>query len=103
MNRYMVKVYDCSFVQDYVSIYDRLFDSLDDAKAYCESIMKDFGNAALFEYSPEIFIRTLTLGAYEPIGYYEFDFASTDEDLAYLLWSMDDYRKLSKFSYHEMF
>ena len=103
MNRYMVKVYDCSFVQDYVPNYERLFDSLDDAKAYCESIMKDFGNSALFEYSPEILIRTLTLGAYEPIGYYEFDFAHTDEDIIDMLWSLDDYKQLSNFSYHEMF
>lgn len=101
-NRYRVMVYDCSLIQDFVYHYEKYFDTMQDAKDYCESLMKDFADRALYEYSPEIYIRTL-IGAYEPIGYFEFDCLGYDMDLFDLVSTLDDYDELGKFSYHEMF
>lgn len=102
-NRYMVRVYDCSFVQDFVVAFDNFFDTLDEAKKYASDLMDDFGNDANYEYSAEVFIRTLSLGCFEPIGYYEFDYMGTDMDLFDLVSDMDDIDNLSNYSWHEMF
>ena len=102
-NRYMVRVYDCSFVQDYVVAYDSYFDTLIDAKRHAYNLMRMFGESANYEYTTEILIRTITIGAYEPIGYYEFDYMGSDTDLFDLVSDLDSYENLSSFTYHEMF
>lgn len=98
--RYMVRVYDCSFVQDYVVAYDSYFDTLIDANRYAYNLMRMFGESANYEYTTEILIRTITIGDYEPIGYFEFDYMGTDVDL---VSDLDSYDNLSSFTYHEMF
>lgn len=105
MAKYIVRVYDCSFVQDYVMGYESTFTHRKEALAYGEYLMREFAELARFEYSVEFGYLTECVGFayYTEIGYWEFDFAHTDEDIIDLLWSLDDYKQLSNFSYHEMF
>jgi hypothetical protein len=65
--------------------------------------MTTFAYAGTYEYTAEVYIRTFTLGAYEPIGYFEFDYMGYDEDLFDLVSDMDDMDELSNYSWHDMF
>lgn len=95
MKRYIVMVYDCSFVQDYVVGYEKTFDTESEAKAYAISIMDDFAYAGLYEYSAEIGIYC-GMGQYNVFGFWEFE-AMGDIDYDNIL----DYS--GEYSYHEMF
>jgi hypothetical protein len=101
--KYMVRVYDCSFVQNFVDNYELDFDSFEEAKDYADGLMTTFAYAGTYEYTAEVYIRTFTLGAYEPIGYFEFDYMGYDEDLFDLVSDMDDMDELSNYSWHDMF
>lgn len=102
-NKYMVRVYDCSFVQNFVDSYENYFDTFEEAKEYADGLMATFAFSGLYEYTAEVYIRTFTLGAYELIGYFEFDYMGCDEDLFDLVSDMDDIDNLSNYSWHEMF
>lgn len=99
-NKYMVRVYDCSFVQNFVDSYEKFFDSFEQAKAYADWLMSQFAFAGLQMYMAEVYIRTFTLGAYEPIGYFEFDYMAYDGDL-FDLDITDD--MLEQYTWHDMF
>ena len=99
-NKYMVRVYDCSFVQDFVSTYERYFDTYEQAKAYAYRLMSQFAITGLQLYIAEVYIRTFTLGAYEPIGYFEFDYMAYDGDLFDLDITDDE---LEHYTWHDMF
>jgi hypothetical protein len=101
--KYMVRVYDCSFVQNFVDNYELDFDTFEEAKEYADGLMTTFAYAGTYEYTAEVYIRTFTLGAYEPIGYFEFDYMGYDEDLFDLVSDMDDMDELSNYSWHDMF
>lgn len=101
--KYLVRVYDCSFVQNFVDNYELDFDSFEEAKEYADGLMASFAYAGTYEYTAEVYIRTFTLGAYEPIGYFEFDYMDYDEDLFDLVSDMDDMDELSNYSWHDMF
>ena len=102
--RYRVKVYDCSFIQDYVSCYEKTFSTYEQAYAYANSLMVDFGDMGRYEYSSELSeLKMLdeNIGIYVPFGFFEFDCASFDGDLEEL-FDMDD-EELAEFSYHNIY
>lgn len=105
-NKYAVRVYDCSFVQHFVDSYENYFDTFEQAKEYADGLMATFAYSGTYEYTAEVYIRTFTLGAYEPIGYFEFDYMGYDGDLFELVESWDDYDMESykdSYSWHDMF
>lgn len=99
-NKYMVRVYDCSFVQNFVDSYELFFDSFEQAKAYADTLMSQFASAVLYMYTAEVYIRTFTLGAYEIIGYFEFDYMAYDGDLFDL--DITD-NELEHYTWHDIF
>ena len=99
-NKYMVRVYDCSFVQNFVGAYEMYFDTFEQAKEYADGLMATFANAGTYEYTAEVYIRLFTLGAYEPIGYFEFDHMAYDGDLFDLDLTDDE---LENYTWHDMF
>lgn len=98
--KYMVRVYDCSFVQNFVDTYEMDFDSFEQAKEYADGLMSQFAFAGLMMYTAEVYIRTFTLGCYEPIGYFEFDYMAYDGDLFDLDITDDE---LEHYTWHDMF
>lgn len=96
MDNYMVKVYDMSFVQDYVESYTKFFDTERKAFDYAEYIMQDFGIAKEYNLSAEVYIKTETKGAYQIFGLYEFDMIEN-------FWAEDGFYYNGDFNYYEVY
>lgn len=96
--KYMVRVYDCSFIQNFVDSYEMYFDSFEQAKEYADTLMSQFAFAGLEMYTAEVYIRTFIAHTYEIIGYFEFDYMGDDCDLFDIT---DD--ELEHYTWHDMF
>ena len=99
---YIVLVYDCSFVQDYVNNYQKTFDTEKEAREYADTLMSDFSYRGLYEYTCEIGIHT-GQGLYNVFGFWEFDCNFTDADICEVIEDMYDDNGCMTFSYHDMF
>lgn len=85
MNKYMVKIYDASFVQDYIENSTAFFDDEESAIEYAIDITKEFIDNYIDYLAAEVFVKDLGMDTYQMVGYVSY---------AMNTWDCDGYDKI---------
>lgn len=80
MSKYMVKIYDASFVQDYIENSAAFFDDEETAIEYAIDITKEFIDDYIDYLEADVFVKDVGMDTYQMIGYVSYAVNTRDCD-----------------------
>ena len=80
MSEYMVKVYDMSFVQDYIDESTAFFGDMDSAIDYAVDLTKEFIDNYIDYLEADVFVKDYGMDTYQMIGYVSYAVNTWDCD-----------------------